>query len=85
MSLKSITGSSLKGGNMSFSLLKTGEKVVRGIIAGGVAIACSALAKYLEVDITADQQLVLVAVLFGVLAGITNFLKHKFPKIFGWL
>lgn len=70
---------------MTFSLMKTAEKVVRGIIAGGVAIAASFLAKSLGVEITPDQQLALVAVLFGILAGLTNLLKHKFPKIFGWL
>lgn len=70
---------------MKFSLLKTLEKTIRGIIAGGVAIGATFLAKTLGVDITADQQLVLVGIVFGVLAGLTNLLKHKFPKIFGWL
>ena len=70
---------------MNFSLMKVGEKVVRGVIAGGVAIATSFLAKQLGVEITPDQQLALVAVIFGVLAGLTNLLKHSMPKVFGWL
>jgi len=70
---------------MGFSLIKVGEKVIRGIIAGGVAVAASFLAKSLGVEMTPDQQLAIVGVAFGILAGLTNLLKHKMPKIFGWL
>jgi len=70
---------------MKFSILKTGEKILRGLIAGAVAVGASLLAKHLEVTITPEQQLAIVGVTFGVLAGVTNFLKHKFPNIFGWL
>ena len=70
---------------MNFSIIKVGEKVIRGVIAGGISVAASFLAKSLGVEITPDQQLALVAVIFGVIAGLCNLLKHKFPKIFGWL
>ena len=70
---------------MGFSLLKVGEKVIRGVISGGVAIAASFLAKSLGFEMTPDQQLAIVGVAFGVIAGLTNLLKHKFPKILGWL
>lgn len=70
---------------MEFSLLKVGEKFVRGVISGGIAVAASFLAKTLGVEITPEQQLALVAVIFGIIAGLCNVLKHKFPKIFGWL
>jgi len=70
---------------MGFSLLKVGEKVIRGVISGGVAIAASFLAKSLGFEMTPDQQLAIVGVAFGILCGLTNLLKHKFPKIFGWL
>lgn len=70
---------------MSFSIQKTLEKGIRGIIAGAVAVLASFLAKNAGIEITPEQQLALVAVVFGLIAALTNFLKHKFPKIFGWL
>ncbi len=70
---------------MNFSLMKVVEKGLRGIIAGGVAVLSSFLAKNAGVELTPDQQLALVAVIFGLIASLTNLLKHSFPKIFGWL
>lgn len=69
----------------NFSLLKTAEKAVRGLIAGGVAVLASFLAKNAGVEITPEQQLAIVAVAFGLIAALTNFLKFKFPKVFFWL
>ena len=68
-----------------FDLKKTFEKVVRGAVASAVAVACTFLAKHVGLDLTPEQQLTLVAFLTGAIAGLTNFLKHRLPNIFGWL
>lgn len=68
-----------------FDIKKTLDKVIRGSIAGGVSIGATFLAKNLGLELTSEQQLAAVAGVFGLVAGLTNILKHKFPKIFGWL
>ena len=68
-----------------FDIKKTLDKVLRGAISSGVAIAGSFLARNLGLELTPEQQLGLVAGLMGLLAGLTNFLKHQFPKVFFWL
>jgi hypothetical protein len=70
---------------MNFSLIKAGEKVIRGVVAGGISVLATLAMKHLGLEITADQQLVLVTVVFGVIAGLCNLLKHTLPKIFWWL
>ena len=68
-----------------FDIKKTFEKVVRGAVASAVAVACTFLAKNVGLELTPDQQLALVAFLTGLIAGLTNFLKHRLPNIFGWM
>lgn len=68
-----------------FDLKKTVEKMVRGAIAGGIAVSSAFLAKHIGLELTAEQQAALIAATLGLLSGITNFLKHTNPNAFGWL
>ena len=70
---------------MTFSIMKMIEKGIRGAVAGAIATGCAWLATKGIVDITPEQQLAVIGIIFGLLSSLTNFLKHKFPKIFGWL
>lgn len=70
---------------MNFSVMKMLEKTLRGVIAGGVSIGATFLAEKMGLVLTPEQQLICVAGAFGVISGATNFLKHTYPKIFGWL
>lgn len=68
-----------------FDIKKTFEKAIRGAIAGAIVVVSSFLAKNVGFELTAEQQGALVAFLFGLVCALTNALKHKFPKQFGWL
>lgn len=69
-----------------FDIKKTLDKVIRGAVASGIAVVASFLAKSIPgFELTIEQQGALIALVFGLIAGLTNILKHKFPKIFGWL
>ena len=71
-----------------FDIKKTLEKFVRGLISGAIVGLIAFGAKH---GITIGSEAVdgltigLTAVALGLLAGLTNFLKWKFPKFFGWL
>ena len=54
-------------------------------IAGGIAMTSGFLAKKIGFELTPDQQGTLVVLSFGLVASLSNFLKHKFPKVFGWM
>jgi len=69
-----------------FDIKKTLDKVLRGVIAGGVSVASAFIAKHIAgFELSPEQQGALVAGAFGVISGLTNLLKHKFPKFFFWL
>lgn len=68
-----------------FDIKKVIEKGIRGVVAGGIAVLASFLAKNAGVELTPEQQGSLIAVVFGLIAALTNILKHKMPRIFGWL
>ena len=71
-----------------FDIKKTIEKAVRGVIAGGIVAVVAFFAKS---GITVGDEAIsgltvgLTAISLGLLAGLTNWLKWKFPKLFGWL
>jgi hypothetical protein len=69
----------------NFDIKKTIEKAVRGAVAGLVAVVSSFLIKNVGLELTPEQQGALIAFLFGLISALTNILKHKFPKVFGWL
>lgn len=71
-----------------FDIKKTLEKAVRGAISGAIVALAALFAKNgATLDPSAIDGLTvgLTAIALGLLAGLTNWLKWKFPKIFSWL
>ena len=60
-----------------FDIKKTLEKALRGAIAGGIAVSSSFLAKHVGLELTTEQQAVLIAFVFGLISAATNFAKHR--------
>ena len=60
-------------------------KAVKGAISGAVGALSALLAKKLGIPLTTDQQVALIGAVTGLVLGIANTLKIKFPKIFGWV
>lgn len=70
---------------MNFDIKKMLSKAVKGAISGAVGALSALLAKKLGLELTADQQIALIGSVTGLVLGLANTLKVKFPKIFGWL
>lgn len=71
-----------------FDIKKTLEKSIRGIIAGAIVGLIAFGAKHgINIDQSGIDGLTigLTALALGLLSGLTNYLKWKFPKLFGWL
>lgn len=61
------------------------QKALKGVATALCGVLSTVLAKHLGVDLTPEQQAGMIAAVVGLLVGLTNYLKKKFPKQFGWL
>lgn len=64
---------------------KFAEKYIKGAVKTGVGVGAVWLTKNAGVQLTTEQEAGLVIAATGAVFGITNQLKHSFPKVFAWL
>lgn len=70
---------------MNFDIKKMLSKAVKAAISGAIGALAAFSAKKLGIPLSEEQQLGLIGLVTGMVIGLANTLKVKFPKIFGWL
>ena len=61
------------------------DKGVKGAGTAIVSYLAPQIAKNFGIELTAEQQIALAAVVGGLIVKGSNWLKHSFPGTFGWL
>lgn len=64
---------------------KFAEKYIKGSLKTAIGVGVVWLAKNVGLELTNEQQAALLVAATGFVFGVTNQLKHKFPKAFGWI